>query len=80
MDSSLTAATENLRVQEIGFREGESPVSAVVDARNLLGAARLQRAVAAYEYDLSLAALLAAASSPQTLNDYLQRDDRISAP
>ena len=50
------------------------------DARNLLGTARLQRAAAAYEYDLSLSALLAAAGSDQTLNDYLQRDDRISAP
>lgn len=80
MDSSLEAAQENLRVQEIGFREGEATASAVIDARNLLGTARLQRAAAAYEYDLSLAALLAAAGSEQTLNDYMQRDDRISAP
>ena len=29
---------------------------------------------------LYLVALLAAAGSDQTLNDYLQRDDRISAP
>ena len=80
MDSSLAAARENLRVQEVGFREGEATAASVIDARNLLGTARLQRAAAAYEYDLSLAALLAAAGSDQTLNDYLQRDDRISAP
>ena len=80
MDSSLAAATENLRVQDIGFREGEATAASVIDARNLLGTARLQRAAAAYEYDLSLAALLAAAGSDLTLNDYLQRDDRISAP
>lgn len=80
MDSSLEAARENLRVQEVGFREGEATAASVIDARNLLGTARLQRAAAAYEYDLSLAALLAAAGSDQTLNDYLQRDDRISAP
>ncbi|WP_295208665.1 TolC family protein [uncultured Brevundimonas sp.] len=80
MDSSLEAASENLRVQEVGFREGEATAASVVDARNLLGAARLQRAAAAYEYDLSLAALLAASGSDLTLNDYLQREDRISAP
>ncbi|MCH4268783.1 MAG: TolC family protein [Brevundimonas sp.] len=80
MDSSLAAARENLRVQEVGFREGEATAASVIDARNLLGTARLQRAAAAYEYDLSLSALLAAAGSDQTLNDYLQRDDRISAP
>jgi len=80
MDSSLEAARENLRVQEVGFREGEATAASIIDARNLLGTARLQRAAAAYEYDLSLSALLAAAGSDQTLNDYLQRDDRISAP
>lgn len=80
MDSSLAAARENLRVQEVGFREGEATAASVIDARNLLGTARLQLAAAAYEYDLSLSALLAAAGSDQTLNDYLQRDDRISAP
>lgn len=80
MDSSLEAARENLRVQEVGFREGEATAASVIDARNLLGTARLQRAATAYEYDLSLAALLAAAGSDLTLNDYLQRDDRISAP
>ena len=80
MDSSLEAASENLKVQEVGFREGEATAASVVDARNLLGTARLQRAAAAYEYDLSLAALLAASGSDLTLNDYLQREDRISAP
>ncbi len=80
MDSSLEAARENLRVQEVGFREGEATAASVIDARNLLGTARLQRAAAAYEYDLSLAALLAASGNGQTLNDYLQREDRISAP
>ena len=80
MDSSLASASENLRVQEIGFREGETTASAVIDARNLLGTARLQRAAAAYEYNLSLAALLAASGSDQSLTDYQQRPDRISTP
>ena len=80
LQSSLIAASENLRVQELGFREGESTAASVVDALNLLGTARLQRAAAAYEYDLSLAALLAASGNGQTLTHYMQRDDRIVAP
>lgn len=80
LDSSLEAATENLRVQDLSFREGEAPASAVVDARNLLGAARLQRAAAAYEYELALAALLAAAGRSDEFADYLQRADRVIAP
>ncbi|HUH11301.1 MAG TPA: TolC family protein [Brevundimonas sp.] len=80
LDSSLEAATENLRVQDLSFREGEAPASAVVDARNLLGAARLQRAAAAYEYELALAALLAASDRSDEFISYLQRADRVIAP
>ncbi len=79
LDSSLAAASENLRVQEIGSREGEATAAAVVDARTLLGVARLQRAAAAYEYDVSLAALLSAAGDGRTLSAYLQRNDRMDA-
>lgn len=80
LDSSLAAATENLRVQDLSFREGEAPASALVDARNLLGVARLQRAAAAYEYDLALAALLAASDRTDEFISYLQRADRVIAP
>ncbi|MGH7025809.1 TolC family protein [Brevundimonas sp.] len=80
LDSSLEAATENLRVQDLSFREGEAPASAVIDARNLLGAARLQRAAAAYEYELALAALLAASDRSDEFVSYLQRADRVIAP
>lgn len=80
LDSSLEAATENLRVQDLSFREGEAPASAVIDARNLLGAARLQRAAAAYEYELTLAALLAASGRSDEFISYMQRADRVIAP
>lgn len=79
LDSSLAATRENLRVQEIAFREGQAPVSELVDARNLLGAARLQRAAAAYEYDLSLAALLAASGDAGSFAQHLNRADRVIA-
>lgn len=79
LDSSIEAATENLRVQDLSFREGEATASAVVDARNLLGTARLQRAAAAYEYELALAALLAASNRSGEFVSYMQRADRVVA-
>ncbi|HEY6641227.1 TolC family protein [Povalibacter sp.] len=80
LDSSLAAAQENLRVQELAFREGEAPVSNLIDARTLFGSARLQRAAAAYEYVLSLAALLAASGQLEEFNGYLSHADRTITP
>lgn len=79
LQSSLTAAEENLRVQEIAFREGETTASVVIEARNMLSNAKLQRALTAYEYTLSLAALLAASGQSGDFVEYLQRPDRIVA-
>ncbi|WP_312821280.1 TolC family protein [Brevundimonas sp.] len=79
LQSSLNAAEENLRVQEIAFREGETTASVVIEARNMLSTAKLQRALTAYEYTLSLAALLAASGQSDAFADYLQRPDRIVA-
>ena len=79
LQSSLNAAEENLRVQEIAFREGETTASIVIEARNMLSTAKLQRALTAYEYTLSLAALLAASGQSDAFADYLQRPDRIVA-
>ena len=77
MESSLAAARENLRVQEIAFREGVGTASRLLDAQALLATAETQRASAAYEYDLSLAALLAASGIPERFTDYGRRDDRM---
>jgi len=80
LDSSLAAAEENLRVQDLGFREGEAPASALVDARNLLGTARVQRAAAAYEYVLSLASLLAASGRYDTFTRYQRSSEPVTGP
>jgi outer membrane protein TolC len=76
LESSIAAAEENLRVQTVAFREGESPVSAVIDAQTSLANARAQRISAAYEYDLALAALLAASNRPEEFADHVARADR----
>jgi outer membrane protein TolC len=67
LDSSITSARENQRVAEIAYREGEGTAAAVIDARAALSAAETQRLSAAYEYDVALAALLAASGR---MDDY----------
>jgi outer membrane protein TolC len=80
LDSNLVAARENLRVQTAAFREGEATSAELIDARNLLGQTRTQRAAAAYAYDLALASLLTAEGRAQTFVDYINRADRVVAP
>ncbi len=81
LDSSIAAAREALRVQEVSFREGEATASEVIDARNALGQARTQRVAAAYEYDLALAVLLLASGETERFTDYLHGADRqVAAP
>lgn len=74
--SSVAAAEENLRVKQIGFREGVGTAAEVTDAQTALGLARAQRATAAYEYDLSLAALFAASGQSERFVDYAEAPDR----
>ncbi len=71
LDSSLAAAAENLRVQQISFREGEGTVTAVTGAEAALAAARTQRVATAYEYELALAALLTASGKLDAFPQYL---------
>jgi len=80
LDTNITAAKENLRVHEIAFREGEGTASQLIDARSTLTLAQTQRIAAAYEYVVTLAALLAASNRGDSFADYLTRPDRIAAP
>lgn len=76
LDSNLAAARENLRVQQLSFAEGEAPSSALVDAEAVLSTTRTQRIAAAYEYDLTLAGLLAASHRVDEFSGFMARADR----
>ena len=75
LDSSVAAAEENLRVQELSFREGEATSAAVIDAQAAIATVRTQRIAAAYEYDLALAGLLVASHQLDSFGGYLARAD-----
>ena len=78
--TNIEAARENLRLQELAFREGQANAAEVIDARVALSIAETQRAAAAYEYDLTLAELLSASGRIQEYGDYVARADKVVAP
>lgn len=52
------AAQENLRIQQLSFKEGMGTATQVIDAQNALSVLRSEMAVNSYKYILSLATLL----------------------
>jgi len=80
LDSSLEQARENLRLQTLSFREGQSTSLDVIDARLSLGGALIERAQAAYEYDMALARLLELSGQSAQFGDFIRRADRVVLP
>ncbi|MDM0047319.1 TolC family protein [Variovorax dokdonensis] len=74
--TNMTAAEENVRVHDLGFREGQANATELIDAQVALSVAQTQRAAAAYEYDLALAQLLAASGRMQEYAQHVARADQ----
>lgn len=75
LDSSMTLADEIVRVRSRAFDEGFATSLEVVDARLTLQGVRLQRLLAAYEFDVALAELLEATGEPGRFSDLRRRAD-----
>ncbi len=80
LDSSLAAARENLRLQQLSFREGLATSLDVIDAQLRLSGAQAQRLQAAYQFDVTLAQLLAASGQVDQYAGYIARADKSIAP
>ena len=59
-----------MRLRDKAFGQGLSTSLDVVDARNQLAGVKTQRAVAAYQYVISLARLLALSGQMNSFNQY----------
>ena len=79
-DSSIGHARENLRLQELSIREGQSTSLDVIDARLGLGGALVERARAAFEYDVALARLLELSGQSARFADHIRRADHKVLP
>ncbi|WP_049470160.1 TolC family protein, partial [Stenotrophomonas maltophilia] len=77
LDSSIAQAQENLRLQELAFREGQATSLDVIDARLGLGGARVERAQAAYQYDIALAQLLEVSGQMDRFEEFRRRADEV---
>ena len=75
LDSSVTLADEIVRVRSRAFDEGFATSLEVVDAQLTLQGVRLQRLLAAYEFDVALAELLEATGEPGRFSDLRRRAD-----
>lgn len=73
--SAIAQTEENLRLQTLSFREGQSTSLDVIDARLQLGQAQTERALAAFKFDTALAELLSIAGITEQFIHYQQRAD-----
>ncbi|WP_211365995.1 TolC family protein [Verticiella sediminum] len=79
LGSSIAQAQENLRLQELSYREGQATSLDVIDARLALGGARVERAQAAYQYDVALAMLLEVSGQMHRYDEFRRRADQTLA-
>ncbi|ENW03131.1 TolC family protein [Acinetobacter beijerinckii] len=67
------AAQENLRIQQLSFKEGMGTATQVIDAQNALNALQSEMALNAYKYILSLATLLQSYGSVDEFKLYVNQ-------
>jgi len=80
LESSIASAEENVRLQDLSFREGQATSLDVIDARLGLARAQIERSQSAYQFDLALAQLLELSGQADRFPEYLRRADRVIAP
>lgn len=72
LQKNMKAAQENLRIQELSFKEDVGTANQVIEAQNMLNALKAETALNAYKYVMSLATLLQSHGSIQTFSSYMQ--------
>jgi outer membrane protein TolC len=76
LESTIESDVENLRLQTLSFQEGEGTSLDVIDAEISLGQALIDRARAAYQFDVALARLLDVSGLASRYVDLIRRADR----
>ena len=72
LQQNLKAAQENLRIQELSFKEDVGTATQVIDAQNMLSSLKAEMALNAYKYVMSLATLLQSHGSIVEFPNYMQ--------
>ncbi len=79
LESAIASAEENVRLQDLSFREGQATSLDVIDARLGLARAQIDRSQSAYQFDLALAQLLELSGQSWRYAEYIHRADRAIA-
>lgn len=80
LENALASAEENLRLQGLSFREGQATSLDVIDARLQLGKTRIDRALAAWQFDLALIQLLDVSGQTDRYSDYFRQANKVLSP
>jgi outer membrane protein TolC len=79
LQETLALARENLRVRQLAFQEGQATSLEVIDAQLALARVETERAAAAHDFVVALAALLEACGEPAGFDGYAaMAEERIS--
>ncbi len=70
---NVNAAQENLRIQQLSFKEDMGTATQVIDAQNSLNALQSEMALNAYKYVMSLATLLQSHGSINQFQSYVNQ-------
>lgn len=71
LQQNLKTAVENLRIQELSFKEDMATANQVIDAQNMLSGLKAEMALNAYKYVMLLATLLHSHGSINQFSEYL---------
>lgn len=77
LQQNMKAAQENLRIQELSFKESMGTATQVIDAQNMLNALESEKALNAYRYIMALATLLESHGSIDQFQNYVNQPNTI---
>ena len=66
---------ENLRIQQLSFKEDMGTATQVIDAQNQLSILKAEKALNAYKYIISLATLLQSHGSLEQFQNYTHQSN-----
>ena len=73
LQQNVKAAQENLRIQQLSFKEDMGTATQVIDAQNALNSLQSEMALNAYKYVMSLATLLQSHGSIDQFQSYINQ-------
>lgn len=73
LQQNIKAAQENLRIQELSFKESMGTATQVIDAQNMLNTLESETAINAYRYVMALATLLESHGSINQFQSYVMQ-------